>query len=89
MPLTAKQLKYDRKDQGKDQGKNSRHEKVIPFRQPLQSRQWKPDEWFDPSVQETNLCFDRMPPTPINASGCGENRGYENHLHYLSGASSA
>jgi hypothetical protein len=68
MPLTTNnakdQLNDDPKDQAKDQGKDSRYQKTMPFRQPLPSRQWKPDERFDVSVQKTNLWFDRMPLTP-------------------------
>ena len=68
MPLTAndanEQLNDDRKEHRKEQGKNSRYEKIRPFRQPLPSRQWKPDERFDPPVQKTNFWFDRMPLTP-------------------------
>lgn len=54
----------ERKDKGKDKGKNNRYDKTIPFRHPLPSRQRKPDEWFDPSVQKTNFWFDRMRLTP-------------------------
>jgi hypothetical protein len=64
MPLTANEANEQLNDDRKDQGKNSRYEKSIPFRQPLPSRQWKPDEWFDPSIQKTNFWFDRMPLTP-------------------------
>jgi len=69
MPLTANAAKEQVKDDRKDQGKNSRYEKSIPFRQPLPSRRWEPDEWFDVSVQKTNLWFDRMPLTPHERFG--------------------
>ena len=58
MPLTENEVSDDRKDEGK----NNRYDKSTPF--PLPPRQWKPDEWFDPSVQKTNFWFDRMPLTP-------------------------
>ncbi len=81
--------KNEGEDKGKDNGKNNRYDKSIPFRHPLPSRQRNPDEWFDLSVQKTNFWFDRVPLShPINASGWHENRGYENHFHHLSGASS-
>jgi hypothetical protein len=55
MPLTANEANEQLNDDRKEQGKNSRYEKSMPFRQPLPSRQWKPDEWFDPSVQKNEF----------------------------------
>jgi len=64
MPLTGNQANEQLNDDRKDQGKNSRYENSIPFRHPLPSRQWKPDECFEPSVKKTNFWFDRVPLTP-------------------------
>lgn len=64
MPLTATEANEPLDNDRKEQGKHSRYEKSIPFRQPLPSGQWKPDEWFHPSVQKTNFWFDRMPLAP-------------------------
>ena len=62
-PKGRTSLQQESNDDRKDQGKNSRYEKGIPFGYPLPSRQWKPDESFDSPVQKTNFWFDRVPPT--------------------------
>lgn len=64
MPLTANEADEHLNGGRKEQSKNRRYEKSIPFRQPLPSRQWGPDEWFDPSVQKPNLWFGGMLLTP-------------------------
>jgi hypothetical protein len=61
MPLTANKANEQLNDDRTDQGENSRYEKMPT--PPLPSRQRRPDEWFDPSVQKMNFWFDRMPLT--------------------------
>jgi hypothetical protein len=49
--LQANEVKDYPNDDRKDHGPND----YLPCRQLLPSRQWKSDEWFHPSVQETNF----------------------------------